>query len=129
MDRAVSFLDALPWEGRKLAVLGGMRELGGESAAAHARLGEGLRGTGLDAVFLFGEEMRPAWDALQGAAAAARASWSTDLEVLEKELLAAVRTGDVVLLKGSRGLELERLLPGLSRAGADSARRPKREDG
>ena len=69
MESALSFVEELPWEGRKIAVLGSMRELGDETVSAHAALGERLRGTGCDALFLFGEEMEHAWNALQAGAA------------------------------------------------------------
>ncbi len=39
MEQAVGFLEALPWPGRSIAVLGGMRELGDEGPEAHANLG------------------------------------------------------------------------------------------
>jgi UDP-N-acetylmuramoyl-tripeptide--D-alanyl-D-alanine ligase len=111
MDRAIEFVETLPWEGRRVAVLGGMRELGGELAEAHAALGRRLRGSGLDAVFLLGAEMEHAWSALQGSPAAARAEWLTDIDALGARLAGFLRPGDLVLLKGSRGLEMERLLP------------------
>jgi UDP-N-acetylmuramoyl-tripeptide--D-alanyl-D-alanine ligase len=111
MTRALEFLEALPWKGRRIAVLGGMRELGEMTGPAHAELGGRLRGTGLDAVFLFGAEMEHARNAAAGGASAARIFWTVDMESLGKRLKSLVRAGDVVLLKGSRGLELERLLP------------------
>jgi UDP-N-acetylmuramoyl-tripeptide--D-alanyl-D-alanine ligase len=114
MARALDFLEALPWRGRRVAVLGGMRELGEMTGPAHAELGERLRGTGLDAVFLFGAEMEHALTAAAGGASAGRISWTVDMETMGRTLEALVRAGDIVLLKGSRGLELERLLPSLS---------------
>jgi UDP-N-acetylmuramoyl-tripeptide--D-alanyl-D-alanine ligase len=111
MTRALEFLETLPWEGRRIAVLGGMRELGELAGPAHTELGERLRGTSLDAVLLFGAEMEHAWNAAAGGASAPRISWTVDMEVMGRRLQSLVRTGDVVLLKGSRGLELERLLP------------------
>ncbi|MGA2639904.1 MAG: UDP-N-acetylmuramoyl-tripeptide--D-alanyl-D-alanine ligase [Spirochaetia bacterium] len=114
MMRALEFLETLPAEGRRIAVLGGMRELGDLTGPAHASLGDRLRGTGLDAVLLFGAEMEHAWNAAAGGASAPRISWTVDMEELGRRLQAIVRSGDVVLLKGSRGLELERLLPRLA---------------
>jgi len=111
MELALEFLETLPGEGRRIAVLGGMRELGDETGPAHAALGERLRGTGLDAVLLFGAEMEHAWKAAAGGAVAPRISWTVDMDALGGRLQSLVRPGDIVLLKGSRGLELERLLP------------------
>jgi UDP-N-acetylmuramoyl-tripeptide--D-alanyl-D-alanine ligase len=111
MDRAVSFIGALPWEGRKIVVLGAMRELGEQTAEAHRALGESLRTAPFHAVFLFGPEMESAWKALAGAPAADRVRWLTDMESLGEQLGALLSDGDLVLLKGSRGLELEKVLP------------------
>ena len=117
MTQAMEFLEALPWKGRRIAVLGGMRELGDETTPAHAALGERLRGTPLEAVLLFGAEMEHASSAAAGGPSSARISWTVDIEALGARLRSLARAGDVVLLKGSRGLELERLLPLLAAVG------------
>jgi UDP-N-acetylmuramoyl-tripeptide--D-alanyl-D-alanine ligase len=117
MSAALSFVEQLPWTGRKIAVLGGMRELGAESTAAHRALGEQLRGTGLDIVYLFGEEMKPAWEVVAASPVRSRVMWHVDLDALGGRVQSTVREGDLVILKGSRGLELERLLPRLTAAG------------
>jgi UDP-N-acetylmuramoyl-tripeptide--D-alanyl-D-alanine ligase len=114
MERSLEFLESLPWEGKRIAVLGGMRELGDETRPAHAALGERLRATKLDAVLLFGAEMEHAWTAAAGGASAPRISWTRDMDALGVQLQSLAGPGDVVLLKGSRGLELERLLPRLA---------------
>ena len=111
MEQAISFLEELPWEGRKLAVLGSMRELGAQSAEAHGALGRRLSGSRLDAFFLLGEEMEQAWRALSGSARAGSAVWSTDFDTLSLRVRQVLRERDILLIKGSRGLELERLLP------------------
>ena len=54
MDKALSFVSEVPWDGRKIAVLGGMRELGAGTADAHRALGETLRDSMFDAIFLLG---------------------------------------------------------------------------
>ena len=111
MESALSFVEALPWKGRKVAVLGSMRELGRQTAAAHRALGERLRTSSCQALFLFGEEMREAWDALQPLRTGVPCAWFLDREALGEQLAAFLKPGDLVLLKGSRSLELERLLP------------------
>jgi UDP-N-acetylmuramoyl-tripeptide--D-alanyl-D-alanine ligase len=107
----VSFVEALPWKGRRIAVLGGMRELGDEGPSAHAALGARLRASTMDAIVLFGAEMEAAWGALAGSPASPRSRWILGLDELGADLAARLRTGDLVLLKGSRGLEMERVLP------------------
>jgi UDP-N-acetylmuramoyl-tripeptide--D-alanyl-D-alanine ligase len=128
MARSLEFFESLPWEGRRIAVLGGMRELGGQSGPAHADLGRRLRETRLDLVFLVGAEMGPAWKSAEGGASMDRLAWETNLDSLDRLLRSLVRPGDIVLLKGSRGLELERLLPGLTAVTKGDIRDTRRGD-
>ena len=114
MASAIGFVDGLPWNGRKLAVLGAMRELGAETGQAHGALVRLAAGAGFDAVFLLGEEMEEA--AREQAADSVR--WFADAESLGEALARGVREGDLVLVKGSRGMELERVLPRIAAAGA-----------
>jgi len=117
-DRAMDFLESLSWAGgRRIAVLGAMRELGEETGPAHEALGRRLRETGLDAVLLLGEEMESAWNAMEGSPVRGNAAWFVDIEKLAAHLTALAREGDIVLLKGSRSLEMERLLPRLTTGG------------
>jgi UDP-N-acetylmuramoyl-tripeptide--D-alanyl-D-alanine ligase len=111
MERALAWASEVAWPGRRVAVLGGMRELGAESEAAHRALAGSASLARFDLVFLLGEEMRPAFEAMPSGTA--RAVWEMDADRLSRLLSAAVREGDLVLVKGSRGLELERVLPGL----------------
>jgi UDP-N-acetylmuramoyl-tripeptide--D-alanyl-D-alanine ligase len=113
MASAIGFVDGLPWNGRKLAVLGGMRELGAEAEQAHAALVSSAAAAGFDAVFLLGEEMEQA----ARAHASDRVRWFADAESLGEALARGVREGDLVLVKGSRGVELERVLPRITAGG------------
>ena len=113
MESAIAFVEALPWKGRKVAVLGSMRELGEEAEQAHRALGRRAAGARFDRVFLFGDELEGA--ALEQAASpGGRVAWFTDACVLGEAVRAAVRPGDLVLVKGSRGVALERILPQLT---------------
>jgi UDP-N-acetylmuramoyl-tripeptide--D-alanyl-D-alanine ligase len=113
MIGALSFIREVEWRGRRIAVLGGMRELGAETPEAHRAIGDKLAEGGLDAVLLFGEEMREAWDRISGSPLAAASMWTADYAELASRARSIFREGDLVLVKGSRGLELERLLPDL----------------
>jgi UDP-N-acetylmuramoyl-tripeptide--D-alanyl-D-alanine ligase len=106
---ALSFCDDLEYPGRKLYVLGAMRELGEESKAAHRALGSILSRCAADMLFLYGEEMEEA--AAELAKAGAGYFHTRDMEELAAVLRASVEPGDLVLLKGSRGCALERLSP------------------
>lgn len=109
MAATLSVLGAEP--GRHVAVLGEMRELGAGSPDYHAALVEPLAAARVEAALLVGEAMTPLAQALEGridfvhvpTAAAA-------LEVLPGILA----PGDAVLVKGSNGVGLSRIVAALA---------------
>lgn len=109
MAATLSVLAAEP--GRHVAVLGEMRELGASSPDYHAALKEPLEAAHVEVALLVGEAMAPLAQALEGrlefvhvpTAAAA-------LEVLPGMLA----PGDAVLVKGSNGVGLSRVIAALA---------------
>jgi UDP-N-acetylmuramoyl-tripeptide--D-alanyl-D-alanine ligase len=118
---AISFCDDLEFPGRKVYVLGSMLELGAAAEAAHREIGSALARSGADMVFLYGEEMEEAAACLAeaGRPEPGRVPFfhTNSMEVLASSLGAYVGKGDLVLLKGSRGCALERLMPVLTGEG------------
>ena len=86
--------------GRRIAVVGDMLELGPDSLAVHAGLAKPLEHHGADLVFTAGRRMNALWDALPKKMRGGRAATSGELTPM---VLAAVRPGDVVTVKGSLG--------------------------
>jgi UDP-N-acetylmuramoyl-tripeptide--D-alanyl-D-alanine ligase len=103
--------------GRAIAVLGDMLELGAEESEAHRELGEQAAGTAQLMLF-FGPRSRLGAEAAKKALANSN---STNIEVLHTEspedavdeLKERLKPGDVVLIKGSRGMRMERIVAGL----------------
>jgi UDP-N-acetylmuramoyl-tripeptide--D-alanyl-D-alanine ligase len=100
-------------DGRKIAVLGDMLELGEYEAEGHARVGRYVPEAAdlLVTVGKLGEQI-----AAEAQAAGMPAGTVTALENAEavvKHLRSVIRAGDVVLVKGSRGLHLERVVEAL----------------
>ncbi|SKC48299.1 UDP-N-acetylmuramoyl-tripeptide--D-alanyl-D-alanine ligase [Bacteroidales bacterium WCE2004] len=91
---------------RKLALLGDMRELGEESLAEHRKVVRQLRGDGLQAC-LVGEEFRRALESLEPG----DEPWFADSAALAAHLTAHPVRDAVVLVKGSRGIQMEKVLP------------------
>ncbi len=89
----------------KLALLGDMRELGAESVAEHVKVLKQLRTAGLDAC-LVGEEFKKAQEALDGPGF----PWFPDSEALAAALSARPVRDAVILIKGSRGIQMEKVL-------------------
>jgi len=86
--------------GRRIAVLGDMLELGDESEAKHAALVESLIAQKINLVFTAGQYMGALWDVLPKAMRGYNAP--SAMQLLPK-VSAMIRTGDVVVVKGSHG--------------------------
>ncbi|MDR1249573.1 MAG: UDP-N-acetylmuramoyl-tripeptide--D-alanyl-D-alanine ligase [Treponema sp.] len=103
---AISFCDDLKWPGRKLYVIGSMLELGDSSVSAHRAIGSLLAASRADRIFLYGAETEAALASLDRVPGVFH---TNAMEALAGELKGCLRSGDLVLLKGSRGCALERL--------------------
>lgn len=117
---ALGFLAETPLAdaGRRIAVLGDMLELGPDEERLHREIGA-LAATSADAVVAVGD--RGAWIAEAATAAGARHVLRTEnaeeaASVVEREI--APGEGDLVLVKGSRGIGLERAVEILAGGGA-----------
>src|SRR5258708_39025946 len=86
--------------GRRIAILGDMLELGPSELELHSALLEPLLAAKASRVFLAGPRMRALWEALPESLRGIRAEDACDLLPL---LLAEIRPGDVLLVKGSNG--------------------------
>ncbi|AGB45783.1 UDP-N-acetylmuramoylalanyl-D-glutamyl-2,6-diaminopimelate--D-alanyl-D-alanine ligase [Mesorhizobium sp. CO1-1-7] len=112
MAAAMALLNATPvtGEGRRIAVLGDMLELGDHSAKLHAALADLIVGTGTRTVFLGGPEMRSLAEALPDDI---RTEYRAGVEELKPVLLAALKPGDVVMIKSSKGIGFAKLVDAL----------------
>jgi UDP-N-acetylmuramoyl-tripeptide--D-alanyl-D-alanine ligase len=100
--------------GRRIAVLGTMLELGDQSLPLHRQVAERARQLNLDGLVIVdggaeGEAM------LAAASGLPRLECVTSPEAAAAPLAEWLEPGDVLLLKGSRGVALERLIPLLER--------------
>ncbi|AXJ96025.1 MULTISPECIES: UDP-N-acetylmuramoyl-tripeptide--D-alanyl-D-alanine ligase [unclassified Sphingomonas] len=96
--------------GRHLAVLGEMRELGDDSAAYHAGLADPVCAARVETALLVGEAMTPLAKALEGRVDVVHVP---DAATALGRLRDIARAGDAVLVKGSNGVGLSRLVAGL----------------
>jgi UDP-N-acetylmuramoyl-tripeptide--D-alanyl-D-alanine ligase len=110
----LSYLRELPWNGGKHVVLGSMKELGFATAHAHMSIGRQVASMSVQGTFLFGKEMESAYSYLRHEAFGNALYYTDDYEELEHQVTANVRRGDLVLLKGSRAMAMERLVQPLS---------------
>ena len=99
-------------EGRKVAVLGDMLELGDRAAAEHYRVGR-IAAERVDWVLAYGPNAdRVVAGCLTGGMPDSRALAFTDQTALLCELQRIARPGDVMLFKGSHGMHIEKILDG-----------------
>jgi UDP-N-acetylmuramoyl-tripeptide--D-alanyl-D-alanine ligase len=103
MRAALEHLASLDVAGRRIAVLGGMAELGPEEAAYHSQASEHARGLGIDTIVGVGELARG-----YGAD-----RWAADPEAAVGVVAELLGDGDAVLVKGSRSVGLEAFTAGL----------------
>ncbi|WP_260598356.1 UDP-N-acetylmuramoyl-tripeptide--D-alanyl-D-alanine ligase [Sphingomonas endolithica] len=96
---------------RKIAVLGEMRELGERSAQYHADLADPIVEAGVGHVILVGQEMRALANALEGRVEFVHVP---DAAAARDSLMDILAPGDAVLIKGSNGVGLARLVAALS---------------
>ncbi|CAA2160895.1 UDP-N-acetylmuramoyl-tripeptide--D-alanyl-D-alanine ligase [Methylobacterium brachiatum] len=107
--------------GRRIAVLGDMLELGAASPDLHRGLAEAIEAARIDLVFASGPLMRNLFEALPVSRRGGVADTAADLiEPLTRNL----RSGDAVMVKGSNGSRMGRIVEVLkARYAVDPARR------
>ncbi|MEM8838699.1 MAG: UDP-N-acetylmuramoylalanyl-D-glutamyl-2,6-diaminopimelate--D-alanyl-D-alanine ligase [Pseudomonadota bacterium] len=99
-------------DGRRIAVLGDMLELGPESDTLHAGLSDAVLNANVKRAYLCGTHMAFLADRLSEKISVKYADQSAGLE---ESLLAEVAEGDVVMVKGSLGSRMGRLVEALQR--------------
>ncbi|AEE16385.1 UDP-N-acetylmuramoyl-tripeptide--D-alanyl-D-alanine ligase [Treponema brennaborense] len=122
MEQALDFFASLDIEpGRKIAVLGDMLELGAESESAHVAAVRSAAASGAVLLVCIGRAVSAAAERLVredrvGSVRVECFADSSDAVISDAAALLCgfLRRGDVVLLKGSRGMRLERLTPYLT---------------
>jgi UDP-N-acetylmuramoyl-tripeptide--D-alanyl-D-alanine ligase len=99
-------------QGRRIAVLGDMLELGPDGPALHRGLAKSVIANAVDLVFCCGPLMRVLWEALP---ASRRGGYAEDSAALEAQVLPAIRAGDAVMVKGSLGSRMAPIVKALQR--------------
>ncbi len=96
--------------GRHVALLGEMRELGAASADYHAGLAEPIVAANVEMALLVGEAMAPLAQALEGKVETVHVG---DAAAALTSLRTILAPGDAVLIKGSNGVGLARVVTSL----------------
>jgi UDP-N-acetylmuramoyl-tripeptide--D-alanyl-D-alanine ligase len=114
MAAALSVLGqaAIGPHGRRIAVLGDMLELGAAAADLHRGLNEAIKASRIDLVYCCGPQMRNLWEALSTGKRGGYADSAANLEV---QVVAAIRAGDAIMIKGSFGSKMKTIVNALER--------------
>ena len=114
MRAALALLGHVPMQGlgRRIAVLGDMLELGPDGAKLHAALSDAVLENAVDLVYCAGPLMKSLWDALPSER---RGGYAENSAALEAEVLKAITAGDAVMVKGSLGSRMGRIVKALQR--------------
>ena len=111
MAAALEALGTLSAEGRAVAVLGDMLELGKGEAAEHLELGRRVSDSA-SLVAFFGPRSKAGFEVAAKKLGKSAAHFE-DIQQLVSWLSPQLKSGDVVLVKGSRGMKLERAVDAL----------------
>jgi UDP-N-acetylmuramoyl-tripeptide--D-alanyl-D-alanine ligase len=99
-------------QGRRIAVLGDMLELGDQGAALHRAVAQAIAAANVDLVYCSGPLMHSLWEALPSSR---RGGYAETAAQLEPVVLAALRAGDAVMVKGSFGSKMGPIVKALER--------------
>lgn len=102
----------MPEDGKRIAVLGDMLELGEASASLHAGLADSLDPQVINEVYLYGNEMKCLADALQKKYDSQHLHYydQDHMELMINDLKNEIKPNDIVVLKGSHGMHLEKVV-------------------
>ncbi|MBE6753706.1 MAG: UDP-N-acetylmuramoyl-tripeptide--D-alanyl-D-alanine ligase [Ruminococcaceae bacterium] len=107
ISASLAVLRALPCEGKRVAVLGDMLELGDYARKAHHDCGVAARDNGVNILLAFGTN---AIYYMEGAGETVHSRLYDDKAEMAADLADMLKAGDAVLFKASRGMKLEEVI-------------------
>lgn len=100
--------------GRKIAILGDMLELGDHAIAAHLDIGKDVKNSGIDMLFVVGELAKLiSRGAIDAGMPTSAINEFDDSAQAAQEIVGKIRERDIVLVKGSRAIKMERIVESL----------------
>jgi len=105
-EKAIETLDSIPCQGKKYLVVGDMFELGAFSRREHQRLGEVIFKSNIDNVYSVGSSSEYVTNVCTDRN---KTEHFENIKYLIQKLKEVVSSGDILMLKGSRGMKLEKV--------------------
>jgi UDP-N-acetylmuramoyl-tripeptide--D-alanyl-D-alanine ligase len=116
MAAALAELRANRQAGRQILVVGDMCELGAEATARHEQLGRDVAAAGIDLLFTVGSlAAQTASAAVAAGLARGAVQRALNSRRLARLIKAGLRDGDVILVKGSHAMQMEKVVESLCR--------------
>ncbi len=110
-EMAISTLDSFTCDGKKIAIIGDMLELGKYSKAAHKEVGQLIAKSNISVLFTVGKMARYiAEGAIESGLNKNRVFVSRNKQDITRKMLNIIEKGDLVLIKGSRAMKMEEIL-------------------
>ena len=107
---AIDFLTQVRPRARKFLVFGDMLELGALEEELHREIGHYIAGTAVNEVLLYGNATRATEEGIRQKNATMVVHHFDEHRAIARHLQEVLRPGDVVLIKGSRGMQMEKVL-------------------
>jgi len=114
MEKAIDFCSSVKYDGKKIFVLGDMLELGAESEEEHSKIGKIASFSSADVIIFVGDEMKYAHAIAKERDVAKKIFYFNGRDDIVMQnicdiILKIASNEDLILLKASRGMGLERL--------------------
>lgn len=114
MEKALEFVGSVTGSQKHVLVLGDMLELGESSEKDHAQTGKLAVESGADFICFVGTEMKAGFEEASKIASKAQVKYyegksDETIESVVNDIKSYAAEGDIVLIKGSRGMGLERV--------------------
>jgi len=109
MEWAIKTVNELPSRGKRIAIIGDMKELGELEEFYHRHIGKILKESSFNKILLFGDAVKFIYDEIKDD----RAEVFSDKKCLLEYARKIIRMDDVVLVKGSRVLMMDEIVEGL----------------
>lgn len=113
VSKSIEELSTYKKDNKLIAILGDMLELGEASEREHENIGKKLSSSKIDYVITMGEKSKSILKGINGSLAGFQAENHAQASRL---LLEIAGPGDVVLIKGSRGMKMENIIQNLYKA-------------
>lgn len=111
-------------KGRRIAILGDMLELGPTEIALHEAVAKHPHLNKIDLIHCVGPRMKSLWQKLPRAH---RGEWVADAKELAARPRSLIDAGDILLVKGSKGIKVSLIVDALRKLGQAAAKAPEGE--